>query len=192
MDQDTVEEVYHYKIVLLGDSKVGKTSLRRNFMGESYQTNYLTTLMADFASHTLDVDGYTVNFSIWDLAGQPDMGDVRSKYFYGAFGAMIVFDVTNPSSFENLDKWIDQLKRNTMQDGTPIVIVANKMDLENAITVDFDQVDNYIEKLKKRYKYPVHYIKTSAKTGHNVEKAFLSLARNIHSWKLNERKNKKK
>lgn len=185
------EELYHYKIVLIGDPKVGKTSLRRNFMGESFETDYLTTLMADFASHTLEMDDFVVNYQIWDLAGQPGLNNVRTKYYYGAFGAILVFDITNPNSFENLDNWITQLERSTMSDGVPLIIASNKMDLEDEIKIDFEEVETYIEKLKEDYDYEILLIKTSAKTGRNVEKAFKELATSIHSWKMDEAEQRK-
>jgi small GTP-binding protein len=183
------QATYVYKIVLIGDGKVGKTSLRRNYMGQGFQKEYYKTLKADIAYYPQPLDDFLIKYSIWDLAGQPEFDNVRIQYYAGASGAILVFDVTERDSFENLTKWVKQLISSTESQGTPIVLAANKMDLyqENE-HIDFDEVDAKIEEIRDKfdYPYPIDLITTSALTGENVEKAFVHLGRIIYDWKINK------
>ena len=107
------------KTVLCGDPNVGKESIRRQYLGQGFQSTYLMTIGADFAvkSTTINYNGicYSVKFQIWDLAGQPRFGTVRSVYYYGCLGALLVFDVTRPDTFTNLESWIDEIFKRIKQ-----------------------------------------------------------------------------
>lgn len=185
-DPNTKGNVYVYKILLIGDGGVGKTNLRRRYMGEGFITEYLNTVGADFAYFSEQVGNNSYKWSIWDLAGQPKFSNVRPVFYAGAFGALVCFDPTNPASFENLDKWIDELARHTHTEGTPIVLVCTKMDIYNPDEghMTFEAVDEYIAKLKDRFdnRFDVSWVKTSSVTGENVPQAFHNLRDAISKW----------
>ncbi|MCY3410807.1 MAG: GTP-binding protein [Candidatus Heimdallarchaeota archaeon] len=127
----------------------------------------------------------TYKWSIWDLAGQPKFSNVRPVFYQGAFGALLCFDVTRLETFENLDKWVDELRRHTHTEGVPIVLIATKMDLyEEGTHIEFARVEEYknslVEKLGDRFN--VSLVKTSAKTGFNVKEAFKELRGSITKW----------
>ncbi len=180
--------VYVFKVLLIGEGGVGKTNLRRRYMGEHFVAEYLSTVGADFAyfSEEIEENGEIVTYkwSIWDLAGQPKFSNVRPVFYQGAFGALLCFDITRKETFENLDKWVDELRKNTHTEGTPIVLIATKMDLEDQIQIDWDEVEKYRENLVKRLgdRFEVSLVKTSSLTGLNVKEAFKVLRGSISKW----------
>lgn len=177
---------YVYKIVLIGDGAVGKTNLRRRYMGEQFQSEYLNTVGADFAYFSEQVNNDVFKYSIWDLAGQPKFNNVRPVFYAGAFGALLCFDPTRPETFQNLDMWVNELVRHTHTEGTPIVLVATKMDIYDPSQghMTFEAVDDYISKLKDRFnnRFDISFIKTSAISGMNVRDAFTMLRISIEKW----------
>ncbi len=180
---------YVYKVVLIGDGAVGKTNLRRRYMGESFTTEYMSTVGADFAYFNQKIDGNEYKWSIWDLAGQPKFSNVRPVFYNGAFGALLCFDSTRKETFENLDKWVDELVRHTTSEGTPIVVVACKLDIYDEEThVSFDEIKEYLEKLTKRFnnRFNISLVKTSAITGLNVQETFENLRLAIGEWVIEE------
>jgi len=163
-----------YKIVLLGDGAVGKTSLRRSFMGEQFKENYHMTLGSDFATKTFSLGETEIKLIIWDLAGQPRFSTVRSFYYKGAKGALLVYDVTRADSYESLANWVAELLKNNGGNKVPIVLIANKIDLreKNLFTIQKEFGLEYAKKLSEWSGFTIPYIETSAKTGENVNKAF--------------------
>ncbi len=181
------------KIVLIGDGGVGKTALRRSWLGEGFKTEYLMTIGADFASQELTVyhsptkTTYDVKFQIWDLAGQPRFKAVRDLYYRGAVGALCFFDVTNQESYMNLVEWIQSFWSLNGIGKSPLLIIGSKCDLR-ANPAFPSQVSTYYGKeyadeitklLKNKYGFSVHYLETSAKEDINVDKAFKLLANEI-------------
>jgi len=165
-----------FKIVLIGDGAVGKTSLRKNYMGESFEEEYLMTIGADFAVKYIPYEDYTVGLQIWDLAGQPRFSDVRKSYYAGAYGAIVVFDITRPVTFQNTDFWINELIKNNNNLLVPMILIGNKVDLRGAtpkeVQVSKITAAAYAETLSEWGGFKVPYIETSAKTGQNVQRAF--------------------
>lgn len=181
---------YVFKVILAGDGAVGKTNLRRRFMGDSFVSEYINTVGADFAYYSEEVEEEegltTYKFSIWDLAGQPKFSNVRPVFYAGAMGALLCFDSTRKETFENLNKWLDELIRHTHTEGTPIVIVATKMDIyDPAKHMDFEtEVREYIKKVEERldHRFDVSFVETSSISGLNVKKAFHILRKGIMKW----------
>ena len=174
-----------YKVILVGAGSVGKTNLRRKYMGEGFLAEYLNTVGADFAYFSEQVGEDLYKWSIWDLAGQPKFSNVRPVFYAGAFGALVCFDVTRRETFETLDAWVDELVRHTHTEGTPMVVVACKMDLYDPdVHISFDEVDDYVKKLSERFhdRFEVSLVKTSALTGMNVKQAFEKLRIQIRGW----------
>lgn len=173
---------YFLKIVLAGDGAVGKTSLRRCYLGESFSSEYQQTIGADFAIHEAQVGSYKVKFVIWDLAGQLMFHQVRKSFYKGSHGAIIVCDITNPSSFDNVKHWINELWRNNDLGPVPFIIVGNKSDLRHFGFPNIpDKKIHNIAKIINRetlndHGFGVKSIITSAKTGEGVKQAFKRLA----------------
>ncbi|MHA2089518.1 MAG: Rab family GTPase [Candidatus Kariarchaeaceae archaeon] len=188
-DTSAKGHTYVYKVVLIGDGAVGKTNLRRRYMGEGFVTEYLNTVGADFAYFSEEIGEDLYKWSIWDLAGQPKFSNVRPVFYAGAFGALVCFDTTREDTFENLDKWIDELCRHTHTEGTPIVLVATKMDIYNPDEhMDLGQVEEYQKQLSDRLggRFEITYVKTSSVTGMNVRQSFTNLRESIGKWVMSE------
>lgn len=178
-------EVVRAKVVLLGEPGVGKTSLRRRWMGESLTNIYQPTTGADFCVKRveMDVDGvrYSVQFLVWDIGGQEEFSRIRHLYYSGAMGALIVYDVTRPETFYALPRWIEEFIRYT-GGFRPFVLVGNKIDLREKRQggcVTTEQGRQYAEILSRHFKFPILFIETSALTGENVDLAFRYLGREV-------------
>jgi small GTP-binding protein len=170
-----------YKIVLLGDGGVGKTSIRRRYLGEGFSNDYLMTIGAEFAVKRFD-DSADV-LQIWDLAGQPRFDGVRQAYYAGTSAAILVYDITRPDTFYSISNWIAEiLTHRNLDRPLPLILVANKNDLsydENYSVVTTEQGIAYSKDLSDWAKLEVPFIETSAKTGFNVSKMFDELIDNM-------------
>ena len=117
------EEVI-FKIVLLGDGMVGKTSLRYRYLDKGFTSNYLATLGADFAIKELDYMNYHIRFQIWDLAGQVRFETLRKSFYIGAQSALILYDVTNRQSFNNVRNWLNEFWKHNGKGKMPVVLIG--------------------------------------------------------------------
>lgn len=173
------QSLLHLKVLLLGDGYVGKTSLRKRFMGQNYDAEYLETLGADFAIKSFTYKNkITFRYQIWDIAGQPRFNQIRKSFYLGGQAAMAVFDVTNPNSAENLNQWTDEFWKNNGKGILPIILIANKIDLRDQadVCLSKDDGENIADQMSHKTPFTVPYIETSAKTGKNVDLAFDRLA----------------
>lgn len=171
------------KIILIGDGGVGKTSLRRRFMGQSIETNYIETIGADLAIKNLKIEVNAnvipIQYQIWDLSGQYIFSGIRPLYYKGISGAIIVYDLTNRSSFDNVLNWLEEIRRKSEKNPIPLIILGNKNDTRNSVNTVIDTAEG--ELLAKKvgtiyYESTIPYYETSAITGENVMPAFLKLA----------------
>ena len=163
-----------FKIVYIGDPGVGKTSLRRRFLGLSFNNQYDPTIGVDISIYNYDYKGVKIKFFLFDLAGQQRFENVRREFYKGANGAFVVFDVTNYMSFYNVFKWIKEYWKNTYH-LNPFVLIGNKIDLKNRREVGIEVIYDYIKTFYEKVGYKIDYIETSAKTGENVREAFKKL-----------------
>ncbi len=169
------------KIPLLGDMAVGKTSLRKKYLGEGFNTKYMVTIGADFSVKSVLIDDREVRLQIWDLAGQQQFATVRSLYYNGSSGAILVYDVTNPHSYENIPLWTKELLQNNDNKKIPLMLIGNKIDLRDTVrttTVSKEEGEQLAEKLRKEFNI-VYFFETSAKTGEGVNEAFDYFVRSI-------------
>ncbi len=181
------KELRTLKICLIGDWAVGKTTLRRKYMGLSLVPNYLPTLGADFSHYRTIYQDYPFELLIWDLAGQPRFQTVRKHYFLGSFGSVVVFDVTRPETFFRMFFWIEEFYKQ-VKAVKPIVILGNKIDLVTSKEQE-QQVQNFDlfcahfqRKMLDDHDILVGYLKTSALTGANVKEGFELLLHSILKW----------
>jgi small GTP-binding protein len=171
-----------YKICLLGDGGVGKTSLRERFLGKGFQSGYILTIGADFAVQNLPIDEVQYKFQIWDLAGQQRFSAVRALYYKGSHGAILVFDQTRIDSLYNLEKWRDELYVNVGRE-VPFIVLGNKSDLPGAI--EQGDVDKFVQKMQSEITdipFDIKFLETSAKSGLNVTEAFEELGLSIKDY----------
>lgn len=177
----------YLKVILAGEGAVGKTSLRRSYLGESFITNHLETIGADFASLPKTVNNISILYQIWDIAGQDIFEKVRMMYYRGALGALMVFDATKITTLKKLEKWVKELEKGTERGIVPFFILGNKMDLISKSRRESvsERVMKFIEELNSSYGskgFKVKYFETSAKTGENVQNAFEELGTEIINY----------
>lgn len=166
------------KVIILGDSCVGKTSLMNQFVNKKFSNQYKATIGADFLTREVMVDNRLVTLQIWDTAGQERFQSLGVAFYRGADCCVLAFDVTSASSFKNLDSWRDEfLIQASPRDSEdfPFVVIGNKIDLENR-AVTSKRAQQWCES-----KNSAPYFETSAKDGINVEQAFQTVARNALS-----------
>lgn len=173
------EPNYIIKICLLGEANVGKTSLVYRFIENKFRENYKSTLGVNLLKKDFKLKDYgDVSAQIWDLGGQESFKSLRKLYLEGANGALLVFDTTKKKTFEKLQDWIQDFKQTRGDE--PIVLIRNKIDLKDNTKVSDS------EALELAESYNMKYISTSAKTGSNVEDAFIELTKVILNKNLNQ------
>ena len=175
------------KICLLGDGKVGKTSLVNRYLGKGFTSDYLPTLGSEFASKEIQLKTVhgpkDIKFQIWDLAGQPSFDQIRRVYYKGSIGAILVFDLTRFKSLKNLEHWVKEFNDNSDVPNHTLIVLANKSDLKSQIKVTSKEIEDYIQTTLQDNNetgfQSIKFLKTSAKTGENVEEAFEYLGYSI-------------
>jgi len=165
---------YAFKLILGGDGAVGKTSMVHRYVENEFATDYKSTIGTSIMKKecTFQELDSTVRFIIWDLAGQAQFKRVRQSYLTNAEAGILVYDVTNRSSFENIDKnWYREIKKASPD--IALILVGNKIDLESKRVVSRDEGEELAQNLT------LTYVETSAKTGENIDDAFKMLALQI-------------
>ena len=160
------------KIMVIGEIRVGKTSLIKKYTLKTFGGQYLTTVGIDFQEKILDIDGKKVKIQIWDTAGEERFRNIAKNYFIHANGFLIIYDISCKESFEKVKFWYDQIQSNAPED-IKYIIVGNKCDLEENREVKREEGIN----LSKEYK--CNFFETSAKDGINVNEIFQTLADDI-------------
>ncbi|TFG06739.1 GTP-binding protein, partial [Candidatus Thorarchaeota archaeon] len=168
----------YFKICLIGDGFVGKTSIRRQYLGKTFKSNYIATLGVDFAQKTLQMDSGLVHLVIWDIAGQPLFKGLRQRYYDGCSGIILVYSVIDRESFDNASKWLVEA-HGFMGPLPPLIVAANKIDLRASHpreeTVSREEGEAFTEKTSKELRTQAVFIETSALTGENIDEAFEAL-----------------
>lgn len=164
---------YLFKVVLIGDSGVGKSNLLSRFTRNEFCLESKSTIGVEFATRTLQVEGRTVKAQIWDTAGQERYRAITSAYYRGALGALLVYDVTKPTTFENVSRWLKEL-RDHADSNIVIMLIGNKTDLKHLRAVATEDAQSYAEK------EGLSFIETSALEAINVENAFQTILAEIY------------
>ena len=177
-DQDDGSKIM--KAVLIGDGAVGKTSIRRNYLGDDFIEGHLATIGVDLATKRVLFNREIVKFILWDLAGQPTFEKVRGHYYAGCNGIILVYAVNDRSSFDNASKWLVEAYKN-MGPLPPTVIVGNKIDLRASLDkkkfVTPDEGKEFTQYFIDKLGVPAVFRETSAKTGANIQDTFTELLR---------------
>jgi len=171
---------YMFKLLILGESGVGKSAMLLRFSDDSFNDTFVTTIGVDFKFKTIHLtskDGYTktkvVKLQIWDTAGQEKFRNITTTYYRKAHGVILVFDVTNRNSFTRIQDWMEDIKRHS-EEATPVILlVGNKTDLTSSRVVTTEEAKELADSMK------LQYLETSAKSGNGVQNAFVQLTKKI-------------
>lgn len=163
---------YLFKLLLIGDSGVGKTSVLFRFSEDAFNTTFISTIGIDFKIRTIELDGKKIKLQIWDTAGQERFRTITTAYYRGAMGIMLVYDITNEKSFENIKNWIRNIEENASAD-VEKMLLGNKCELNDKRQVTKEKGEQLA------IEYGIKFIETSAKASIHVEDAFFILARDI-------------
>lgn len=164
---------YLFKVVLIGDSGVGKSNLLSRFTRNEFCLESKSTIGVEFATRSIQVDGKTIKAQIWDTAGQERYRAITSAYYRGAVGALLVYDITKQVTFENVERWLKEL-RDHADSNIVIMLVGNKSDLRHLRSVQTDDAQAFCEK------EGLSFIETSALESTNVELAFQKILTEIY------------
>jgi Ras-related protein Rab-11A len=164
---------YLFKVVLIGDSGVGKSNLLSRFTRNEFCLESKSTIGVEFATRSIQVDGKTIKAQIWDTAGQERYRAITSAYYRGAVGALLVYDITKNVTFENVERWLKEL-RDHADANIVIMLVGNKSDLRHLRSVQTDDAQQFCEK------EGLSFIETSALESTNVELAFQRILTEIY------------
>ncbi|WJX19945.1 Ras-related protein RABA5b [Trifolium repens] len=167
-------EEYLFKIVLIGDSAVGKSNLLSRFARNEFDSNSKATIGVEFQTQMVEIDGKEIKAQIWDTAGQERFRAVTSAYYRGAFGALVVYDISRRGTFDSIKRWLDEL---TIQNDSTVarMLVGNKCDLENIREVSVEEGKALAEE------EGLFFMKTSALDSTNVQTAFEIVIREIYN-----------
>jgi Ras-related protein Rab-1A len=180
--QPAAQNDYTFKIVLVGDSQVGKSSLMKRFIEDSYTDMHLTTIGIDFSALVTIIDGKVIKLHVWDTAGQERFAQVTSHYYRGADGVVLVYDITNALSLRNIHTWNNAVDdANTSGHRCARVLAGNKCD-----SAQYRQVSTQQAKAMGKAIDAIHVFETSALDSTNVDAAFLSLARHLLAQRLKD------
>uniref|UniRef100_A0AAX7VHY1 small monomeric GTPase n=1 Tax=Astatotilapia calliptera TaxID=8154 RepID=A0AAX7VHY1_ASTCA len=159
---------YLFKVVLIGDSGVGKSNLLSRFTRNEFNLESKSTIGVEFATRSIQVDGKTVKAQIWDTAGQERYRAITSAYYRGAVGALLVYDIAKHLTYENVERWLKEL-RDHADSNIVIMLVGNKSDLRHLRAVPTDEARAFAEK------NGLSFLETSALDSTNVETAFQTI-----------------
>ena len=162
-----------FKIVLIGDTSVGKTNILSKYLTDEFDAKSKATVSVEFSVKNFKIENNIVKVQIWDTAGEERYRSITNAYYKGAKGSLLVYDITNKKSFENVEKWISDLKANADED-ISMILLGNKTDLEDKRVVTTEEGKNKAEF------YNLTFMETSALNGNNIQEAFNELIMDVY------------
>jgi len=178
-DKDKEENLTKYKLMMLGEQAVGKSSLVLRYTKNKFQYNIMGTAGLDLKKKEVKINDENINVVIFDSAGHDRFRKISEVQFKGSDGLILVYDTTDNKSFDWILEWLDKIKASSDDKNMEILVVGNKIDLPNKAVI-FDDA------LRRMEKYEINIIETSALTGENVENSFLTFIEKIHFKKQND------
>ena len=170
-EDDDKKYDYIFKLILIGSSGVGKTSILQRYIQKIFNDDYTCTIGVDFFMKSLKIDDKLIKLQLWDTAGTEKFKSITTGYYRGANAAFIVFDLTSRKSFESVSEWIENYYKYSNPDyERHVILIGNKSDLKNERIITEDEIDDFV-KLNK-----IKYFETSAKSGENIDESFLFIA----------------
>jgi len=177
MGKGNVSKGFVFKITVIGDGAVGKTSLIKKYTKGGFEKDYIKTIGAQFSKYDEEIEENNCKLLFWDIAGQREYDFMRPTFYKGSKAAIIVFSHTDKDSFDHIDNWHDEIKEHV--GNLPVVLFGNKTDLVD----EKDLNDESIQEIVKDHDF-LGYFKTSAKTGQGVFEAFQAIINNLyHKYK---------
>ncbi|KAK3730105.1 hypothetical protein QZH41_013744, partial [Actinostola sp. cb2023] len=161
-----------FKLLLIGDSGVGKTCIIFRFSDNTFNPTFISTIGIDFKIKTLEIDGKKIKLQIWDTAGQERFHTITTAYYRGAMGIILVYDVTNEKSFTNISKWLKKIEDHANED-VKKMLLGNKCDVDDKRVIPSDKGQQLASS------HGISFMETSALANINVEKAFITLTHEI-------------
>lgn len=168
------ERGFVFKIVVIGDGAVGKTSLIKKYTQGTFQKDYIKTLGAQFSKYDEEINGDNVKLFLWDIAGQAEFSFMRGTFFKGSKAAIIVFSHTDEESYMHISEWHDEFVKHC--GNQPVVLFGNKIDLVDG---NDELSEERVQSIVKKRDF-LGYYKTSAKTGQGVFKAFRAIIERLY------------
>ena len=171
--KNSIDFDLRFKIMVIGESKVGKTSVIKKYTQNKFGGVYLTTVGVDFQDKIINIDDKKIRLQIWDTAGQERFRNITKNYFNSSNGFLLIYDITDKDSLEHLNFWSAQIQLNAPEK-SKCVLVGNKCDLEGSRAVSKEEGKIYAEKNK------IKFFETSAKDGTNINEVFEYIANEIY------------
>jgi small GTP-binding protein len=162
-----------FKLMIIGDSGVGKTSILSRYVDSTFNTTFISTIGIDFKIKTIVLDNKTIKLQVWDTAGQERFKSITSAYYRGAMGVLLVYDITNKKSYDNIRVWIQHIRDYSYDNNVKIIIIGNKCDLENA------RIISKKEGSELATEHGALFIEVSAMDGVRISDAFITIAKEI-------------
>ena len=164
-----------YKVLLLGNSSVGKTCILIRFSEDTFNDNYEVTIGLNYRIKTITLDNTPIKMQIWDTSGEEKFKAIAKNFYRGAHGVLLIYDICQKSSFLDVKGWIEQIIENTDNDEIVMILCGNKNDMEKERVISKEEGEN----LAKNYGIP--FFECSAKNNINIDEIFNTMANNIHS-----------
>ena len=171
---DAPDYEYLFKLLLIGNSGVGKSCILMRYADNSFTENFFNTIGVDFKIKTITLNDQVIKMQIWDTAGQDRFRTLTSSYYRGAHGIIIVYDVTNKDSFDNVRQWMQEIEKFASENVNKL-LVGNKSDLEEQREVTFD------EGVELAKKYDIPFLEVSAKNWIHIDDTFTTMASEIQA-----------
>ena len=168
----TDEYDYLFKLIIVGDSNVGKTNIMSKYIKDQFNINSKSTIGVEFGAKNLDIDGKIFRIQVWDTAGQETFRSITRAYYKNSVCAFVVYDISNRTTFDNIKTWVEDCKRLSPK-AVLMILIGNKTDLEEKREVSYEEGSIYASK------HGMLFYECSAKTGQNIDKIFIESTREI-------------
>ena len=165
---------YIFKIILIGNSGVGKSSILQRYIQKVFQESFASTIGVDFFMKSINIGDKSIKLQLWDTAGTEKFRSITTGYYRGADAAFVVFDLSSKSSFKNLNEWIESYYKYSNPDVEKnVILIGNKSDLIDKREVAKEEIEKFIKDNN------INYFETSAKDGKNIDECFTFIAEKI-------------